>query len=983
MKHRQLEAQYEALKASIESLETAGVTDESVLGPLREQCAVLEQQLGKAANQVDKAGISTQVRDVRTRGDFVARDKITVISGAYRGPIPTTPQKAEAIYREVLARRLGDLPLRGFDQAASDATSDQRALSLTAVYIDLDTKRSFPTQDIARWLQNPGLGLGRDLTAEKKDHEAIWQDTRQEVRALSALEAVILQRQLALLGDPGTGKTTFAHHLVHSLADRDFTRLPDWPESERDSLPIIVTLRDLARWLSDLSANAYQESAPKLIWDFICHDLDQRNVGFAKTVLEQALNDGRAFVIFDGLDEIPQGTLLDLIKPSLTDFAGRYPRIRCLTTCRILSYKQKPWKLPKNQFPDFELDVFNENKIDRFIKAWYAEVGGKWKMPVAQTRQLETKLNQAVRRPDLWRLAPNPMLLTVMALVHTHRGELPEARALLYNEAVEVLLWRWEQQKEGGASRLVNLLREAGRDRGDLITLLEKLAFEAHAGNLASEDPDAVAGIGELTLLKGLQKLHPKKSFDWSAQVVEALKLRAGLLLEREPGIFTFPHRTFQEYLAGAHLTRLRNFGKEAARLADEGAFWREVILLAVGFLVHHQREVEKPRFLVEVLCAESIPTDEPGWRRVWLAGEVLLEIGMNRVRDTDHGRRLLKRTQSQLVALLEHAALTPRERAEAGDILGQLGDPRFDPEFFYFPSRYRGEPEPQAGFVEIPPGPFVMGSQKGDEDAHDSEFGNPEKLTINYPYWMARYPVTVDQFRRFVEAQGYAEQRWWTQPGWEWRQGGWDSQAEESWFRDWLKHRPVELRAAPFWWDEQIKYLNRPVSGISWFEAMAYCRWLDDRLRETGRLTDLLQGGYGIRLSTEAEWEKAARGGDRRRYPWGERAWVEECANIDRSEIGHPTPVGLYPKGAAPTGLLDMSGNVWEWALSQYRPYPYAPEEGLNDPETGGTRVVRGGSWDLDQSYARCASRHGLLPGRFANYLGFRVVVSLVDSGF
>jgi formylglycine-generating enzyme required for sulfatase activity len=983
MKHGQLEAQYEALKASIERLEAAGVTDESVLGPLREQCAVLEQQLGNATHQVDKAGISTRVRDVHTQGDFVGRHKITVISGAYRGPIPNTPLTAEAIYREVLARRLGDLPLRGFDQAASDATSDQRALSLTAVYIGLDTKRSFPTEDIARWLRNPGLGLVRDLAAEKADHEAIRQDTRQEVRPLSALEAVILQRQLALVGDPGTGKTTFAHHLAHSLADRDFTRLPGWPESERDTLPILVTLRDLARWLSDLSANTHQEAVPRLIWDFICHDLGQRNVGFAETVLEQALDDGRAFVIFDGLDEIPQGTLLDLIKPSLITFAGRYSRSRSLITCRILSYKQKPWKLPKNQFPDFELDLFNEDKINRFIKAWYEEVGDKWKLPVAQARQLEAKLKQAVRRPDLWRLAPNPMLLTVMALVHTHLGELPEARALLYSEAVDVLLWRWEQQKEGGASRLLNLLREAGRDRGDLITLLEKLAFEAHAGSLASEDSDAVAGIGELTLLKGLQKLHSKKSLDWSARVVETLKLRAGLLIEREPGIFTFPHRTFQEYLAGAHLTRLRNFGEEAARLADEGAFWREVILLAVGYLVHHQREVEKPRFLVEGLCPEVIPTDEPGWRKVWLAGKVLLEIGTNRVRDTGHGRRLLAHTQSQLTALLEHGALTPRERAEVGDILGQLGDPRFDAKLFCLSSLYRGKPEPQAGFVEVPSGPFVMGSPIGDEDAYDNEFGNPEQLRIDYPYWMARYPVTVDQFRRFVEAQGYAEQNWWTQTGWEWRWGRWDSQVKESWLRDWLKRRPVELRAAPFGWDEQIKHPNRPVFGVSWFEAMAYCRWLDIQVRETGRLTDLLEGEYSIRLPTEAEWEKAARGADRRRYPWGEEGWDEERANIDQSEIGHPTSVGLYPKGAAPTGLLDMGGNVWEWILSQYRPYPYAPEEGLNDPESEGDRVVRGGSWNYDQRDARCAYRDRNPPDNFLNYLGFRVVVSLANPGF
>jgi formylglycine-generating enzyme required for sulfatase activity len=187
-------------------------------------------------------------------------------------------------------------------------------------------------------------------------------------------------------------------------------------------------------------------------------------------------------------------------------------------------------------------------------------------------------------------------------------------------------------------------------------------------------------------------------------------------------------------------------------------------------------------------------------------------------------------------------------------------------------------------------------------------------------------------------------------------------------------------------WWDAQIKHPNRPVSGVSWFKAMAYCRWLDDRLHETERLTDLLKGDkgvYGIRLPTEAEWEKAARCGDRRRYPWGEEGWDEERANIRESEIGHATPVGLYPRGATPPGLLDMSGNVWEWTLSQYRAYPYAPEEGLNDPETGGACVVRGGSWDSDPGDARCASRLRGQPVNFDDDLGFRVVVSLADSDF
>jgi len=767
-----IQEQIEQLRKRLESI----LHVQDLIPNAPEQIEALKRELAeKEATLINTEGGAFVAGNVSTGGrDFVGRDKITnIYQGAYHGLAPRDQDEALSIYLKTLLDRCGVLPLQGFTDQTSDATSSRPRLTLPGVYIQLNTKMDVSEKKLAAALKRGRIDSLADLRPEQGRREAMPGREMEQGKTLSALQAAILLPKMVLLGDPGSGKTTFVNFVAHAVAARRWDDLPDWPEGGRSLIPILVTLRDFAYWLA--SPREKPLTGVAALWAYIQHDLDMRNLSFAAPLLEKALQDGQAFLLLDGLDEVPptaeaRGAILQIVQ----DFALRYRHSRYLVTCRILSYDDPAWQLPPNDFPALTLALFNDEQIDAFIHAWHEEIAARWNQPRHELTKLESKLRgEVARRPDLKRLAPNPLLLTVMALVHTSDGELPEARALLYERAVDILLWRWDQQKgkaQGEESRIVTQLRAAGRDRNDLLVRLACLAYAAHQQVHDGDDAESVTGIAEHDLLNELRAMHPKQSRDWAAEVVETMKLRAGLLLERTGGAFTFPHRTFQEYLAGVHLARQSNFTAETLACLARGDFWRIVVLLAVGYLVHSNKDYEKPRLLVEELCPPEAQDTPEAWRRAWLAGEVLLELGLNRAQNTPHGQRLLKRVRERLLQVVEAGKLTPRERLEAADILAALGDPRFDEKRLHLPALLRGQPEPLLGFVKISAGTFTMGSADDAEDVYDDE--KPAHPVTLPDFWMARYPVTNAQYHHFIEAEGYNIEKYWTPAGWEWRNG-------------------------------------------------------------------------------------------------------------------------------------------------------------------------------------------------------------------
>jgi formylglycine-generating enzyme required for sulfatase activity len=210
--------------------------------------------------------------------------------------------------------------------------------------------------------------------------------------------------------------------------------------------------------------------------------------------------------------------------------------------------------------------------------------------------------------------------------------------------------------------------------------------------------------------------------------------------------------------------------------------------------------------------------------------------------------------------------------------------------------------------------------------------------------FLMAKYQTTYEQFQVFVDDPGG-----FTNPQW------WQGLAADA------NHRKVPGT------QHFVHAQSLPRDNVSWYDAVAFCRWLSWRV------------GYEVRLPTEWEWQWAAQGPDGRAYPWGPQ-YIRGYANINEKAsrissgvyLEKTTLVGSYPQGASPYGVLDMSGNVWEWCLNTHN-----PPDGT-DPGGDAQRVIRGGPWPLSRDFARASCRGNWTPYYRASSGGFRVVVLL-----
>jgi formylglycine-generating enzyme required for sulfatase activity len=632
--------------------------------------------------------------------------------------------------------------------------------------------------------------------------------------------------------------------------------------------------------------------------------LEGERVNLSPGFFDPYLEKGQAAVLLDGLDEVADPDLRRRVSRLVEAFTAAYPHCRYVVASRIVGYKG-PARLGE-AYRTTTIRDFLMSDVERFLCNWHLAVAvgqmGPGESAAAYAEQQTRALLTAIQENERIReLAINPLMLTVIALVHRDRVKLPDRRAELYDEAVNVLLGKWDEAR--GVQEIA-ILEERPFDAGDRRLMLQAVAL------WMQEHEQKGIDVGDLGLLLG-ERFHDilgdrRAAVRAVERFLHVIQERTGLLGEHGLGEYRFSHLTFQEYLAALAVAGRDDYvGYTLQRTGNP--WWREVILLEAGHLSAQSRE--RTTRLIRAIADRK---EEPKpYHNLVLAADCLRDVGPGRV-----GGDLLVVIRQQLRQRLESKPLLSRilrgreltqRRIAAAQALARIGGT----EYWMLPY---GEPQ----WVEIPAGEFWMGEG---EKAH--------RVHVD-TYLIARVPITNAQYRLFVEATG-------RQPP-----------------EDWEENRPPKGKE------------SHPVVGVSWHNTLTYCAWLSE---VTGR---------SIILPSEAEWEKAARGGkDKRIFPWGDAFHATLC-NSSELGLGDTTPVGIFVDGASPYGVLDMAGNVWERTRSRYKDYPYNPKDGRENLESGRdvARVLRGGAFCDSEDDVRCANRYG---GRLVLWsaLGFRVVVA------
>ena len=872
-----------------------------------------------------------------------------------------TANTAEDIYRATLKEELDHIDLLGSPDIES------KAVKLEDAFVTLCISESWRSEErFHQQKKMENLEMERYLTPEQVMKRAFKKN-----------------RLLLVIGDPGSGKTTLLKYYAVSCLNKKYSEFG----FKEDVFPLYFPLREL-----DFNK---ENNEPVLLPQNLAKWSERHLLNISVEQFHDWLHRRKTLVLLDGLDEISSKEQRRKVCRWVKDMCTGLKNACFVVTSRATGYRK---------LDGIELEVlhlradimdFSPRQQEIFFNRWFRAVflsqlppegmaEQEWKQQqIKHADQRSKTIIEFLKKEEnqtVQELAAVPMLIQIMAIIWKDRDYLPKTRLALYEAALNYLLEYRDRQKDIEpvlpAEEARRVLAPTALWMQEQLKKDEVLKTEMH--NYMQPILDTL-------------EAQPK-----AAVVCENLRDRAGLIADYDKDHYIFRHKSFREFLSALQLVKDSHQLKRIHTLVEyfKEDWWEEALRFFMSKsddivfdrfmdlffnspvsreLNAHQQTLlqnlvkEAPQRRIDAL-KESLNSDSLNDNQKRIVMDCLKTIGTPdavKAIETADKNKLSKENLSYARDIIAEASAKQEmieEKPGKIDLVSEC------------PSSFRNPFEDNVEYIKIPGGTYRFSILK----RKFLFFKGQEKVTVPDLYF-CKFPVTNKRYRRFISfLEGKESELLKELP--------FDLFAENLVkFAGYLKEYKEYLGKNPGEWsnllrsrlDDEKRFNgdDQPVVGVNWYAARSYCFWLSclETVINRGRkIENVNQVSDIYRLPTEKEWEWAAGGqpaGSIRQYPWPKEKGQPNTnlANYE-GNVGATTPVGRYPEGATPQGLMDMAGNVWEWMENLYK-------------VESGWRALRGGSWNGNPQNLRCSARYVSHPIDWFSYVGFRVVRRLLPQ--
>ena len=605
--------------------------------------------------------------------------------------------------------------------------------------------------------------------------------------------------RLLVVAGAGLGKTTFLRYIAFMLATSILDNTPDPVISnlginwDKPPIPIYTALREVGYRFDRSGRESIMQTDPDVIIECFAETSNVDPGSAAEQWLRDRLIRGECLVMLDGLDEVVDVRMRDLVDEAIDMFIRRYPNNRYIVTARPEIRNRSSYF--ENPFLECKIELFRPSEIKQFIRNWYVALHQN--EPQQQDYTVETEVAELMRAinadESVRELAVSPLILTIIAAMHYGRYALPSRRVELYDQCTLALCGEWDLAKPGPAAKAGPWYAEDTQ----MTASTRRIQLEYVADYLQSHHLDVAPGRQLATHLAECSlPFRSKNGIERAEDFLRSIAMRGGILEAHQDERYGFAYPILKSYLCARLIARSPQRVTELLEHAEDSR-WASTVRLVAGHL--SSADPERTQEIIEFIL-ESAP---PSASAILLAGECLEDSDRSGL-----GLPLQEAVCDNLQGLLTDERLTEIMRCRAGLLIGSLAE----------------------GAIDVAPVDITARTASIGSNRHPNE--RPVHSVSISAFRLARYPVTNYDYVAFIADEGYRCQRLWTDAGWRWRE--------------------LTQVSQPFYWDDP-RYCNprQPVVGVSWFEAMAYARWAGARLPTEAEW----EGALGCRPDYDWPW--------------------------------------------------------------------------------------------------------------------------------